>query len=93
MIKNDLGTRSRPEKMGVEWTTVYDPKNPPSITIIQSIADYEDVDPTELDFHLFDYIDPEVLDTLMESDEVEVRLSIGKYEVKVVDSDVVKINV
>lgn len=91
MAKHDIEDQWSSAEMTENQTTVFDPGNPPSLTIVEAIADQEDVDPAELDFRLYDYIDPEALDTVMESDEVEITFSIGEYEIHVVDSDVIRV--
>ncbi|MFC4540485.1 HalOD1 output domain-containing protein [Halosolutus amylolyticus] len=75
--------------MAKNQTTVYDPENPPSITIIKTIAEQEGVDSTELDLRLYDYLNPDALDNVMESNEVEVTVSIVEYDIQVVDSDII----
>lgn len=93
MAKSNIEGQWSSGVMNDEWTTVYDPENPPSLTIIETIADHEDVDPTELDLILYDYVHPDALDTVVESEEVEVMVSIEQYEIQVVDADVIKISV
>lgn len=89
MAKHNLDNRWSSREMTEDWTTVYDPGNPPSQTIVEAIADHEGVDPTELDLRLYDYIDPAALDSVMESSKVEVTVSIDEYEIQVIDFDTI----
>lgn len=69
----------------------YTPDRPPSLTIVEAIADLEEVDPTELDFTLYDYIQPDALDTLVQSGSVTVTFTITQYKVHITESGTVRI--
>jgi hypothetical protein len=49
--------------MGLELEI--DSETPPSTAVIEAIAEYQDVDPTDLDHPLFEVIDPDGLDSLI----------------------------
>lgn len=45
---------------------------PDSVQVIETIADHLDKEPTEVDFTFSDYLDPDALDTLLESTTEDV---------------------
>ena len=60
----------------VESPDVYEPVQGETVceTVVRALADSKDVDPTDLDFHLYDAIDPDALDRLFDwRDEVTGR--------------------
>lgn len=69
----------------------YTAEQPPSIVVVQALADLEGVDPTDLDYMLYDYIHPEALDTLSKSGAVEIRFTVDQYEETLSGSSTVQI--
>ncbi|WP_436344762.1 HalOD1 output domain-containing protein [Natronorubrum sp. FCH18a] len=60
-----------------------------SIAIIRSIAAIENVDPTELEITLYDYVNPEALDQLIEHEgtgSTEITFTVRGYYVHVHDT-------
>ncbi|WP_339102651.1 HalOD1 output domain-containing protein [Haloterrigena salinisoli] len=63
-----------------------DDETPTSIAVVRTIAALENVDPTALEFTLYDYIDPIALDRLIAhtgDGSTEVRFTIHGYRVSV----------
>lgn len=59
---------------------------PPSIAIVESIAAIEGSDPTDLEFVLYDFVDPDALDRLLlgaTGGDLSVELRVGHYLVTV----------
>lgn len=59
---------------------------PPSIALLETISTIEGTDPTDLDFTLFDIVDPGALDQLFldqNSGYVEVNLQVKKFLVTI----------
>lgn len=56
---------------------------PPSWQVVAAVAAYYGTDPTELTPRLAEVIDPDALDTLLESPDVEVRLRYLGLEIRV----------
>lgn len=59
---------------------------PPSIAVIEAIADVRGVEPTDLDGVLYDLIDPEALDALFLGEkpgDIEVELPLGSHRVTI----------
>lgn len=69
----------------------YESDQPPSIAIVNALADLEGVDPTELDYILYDYIHPEALDTLTQSGPVTVTFPLEEYMISTTESGTVQI--
>lgn len=64
-------------------------ETPTSVAIVRAIAALENVDPTELEFTLYEYVDPTALDDLIAhegSGGVEVRFAVNGYRVSVLES-------
>lgn len=60
----------------------------PSTAIITTISDLEETAPETMDLVLFDYIDPEGLDTLVsgyDDDDLSVQFRIDGYDIKIVN--------
>lgn len=53
-------------------------KRPASIAIVESIAAIEGINPSKVDFSLYESIDPEALDTIFENSEDEGETSDDK---------------
>lgn len=51
------------------------PPVPDSVQVIERIADHVEKDPTEVDFTFGDYLDPDALDTLLESATSELVIA------------------
>lgn len=76
-------------------------RRPPSTAIIESIAAIEDVQPTDVDFSLYENIDPDALDTLFanpeddeeptEEKEVVAEFRVGNYVVQVRENGTITI--
>lgn len=61
-------------------------KTDPSTAVVTAIADLENTAPETMDIVLFDYIDPEGLDTLVPAkngSDLGVKFRIGDYDVKI----------
>lgn len=69
----------------------YTSEQPPSITVVEAIANLEEVDPTDLDFTLYNHIQPKALDTLTQSGAVTVTFSLAQYKVHITESNTVRI--
>lgn len=70
----------------------YESENPPSIAIIEALAELEDRDPVNLELTLYDYIHPEALNTLTQSGDVEIWFTVPQYEIHVRESGAVVIS-
>lgn len=60
-----------------------------SIAIVRAIAAIENVDPTDLEFTLYDYVNPEALDLLVDHEgagNADVRFTMNGYRVRVRDT-------
>jgi hypothetical protein len=55
----------------------------PSEAVIHALADAEDVPPESLPVTLWDYVDPEALDSLANADDCTVRFAVEDYDVTV----------
>lgn len=59
---------------------------PPSIAVIEAIADIEGVEPTDLDGVLYDLIDPEALDALFlgeKAGDIELELPLDSHRITI----------
>ena len=66
-----------------------DDGTPISIAIVRTIAAIENVDPTALEFTLYDYVNPEALDLLIEHEGVggaEIRFTVDDYDIYVLET-------
>lgn len=66
-----------------------DDETPTSIAVVRTIAALENVDPTALEFTLYDYIDPVALDRLIAhagTGSTEVRFTVRDYRVSVLET-------
>lgn len=71
-------------------------KRPPSIALVEAIAAIEDVHPTDVDFFLYESIDPDALDTLFanpkddnettDDNEIVAEFRVDGYVVQVRDN-------
>jgi len=68
--------------------------SPDSLEIIEALADYRGVDPLELDFALGEKIDPEALETVLDSDteDLQVTFTIDGTTVSVADDGTIMIS-
>ena len=66
---------------------------PNSIQVIETIADYVGKDPIDVDFTLGDYLDPEALDTLLESstEELVVAFTIDNLLITVANDGTIEV--
>lgn len=58
----------------------------PSVTVVDALSREEGVDPLELDTPLYDVVDPEALDALLEesdADDVTVSFTYESYDVTI----------
>ncbi len=58
----------------------------PTIAILDALSEMEDVSPLELDYLLYDYVDPEALDSLVldrRGNGVEIQFSVGGRHVRI----------
>ena len=65
----------------------------PSVAVLDALSDIEDVSPLELDFVLYDYVDPESLDSLVtdrRGSRVVIQFSVRGYHVRI-DADTITI--
>lgn len=63
---------------------------PPSIVVVEAIATIENVSGTDLPMTLYDYINPESLDELVESSsDISVTFSVDQYQIQVTESTIV----
>lgn len=69
----------------------YSAEHPPSIAVVNALAALKGIEPTELDYTLYHYIQPETLDTLLRSGTVEVTFTVEQYEVTVSGTSTVQI--
>ncbi|UHQ99025.1 hypothetical protein HYG81_25100 (plasmid) [Natrinema zhouii] len=90
MAKHDEGCQWKVEAMAgsddPDTPYEYSSEQPPSIAIVNALADLEEVDPTELDYTLYDYAYPEALDTLTQSGNVEITFTVEQYKVHITES-------
>ena len=66
-----------------------DETTPTSIAVVRAIAAVENVDPIDLDFTLYEYVDPQALDQLTgreSADDTEVTFTANGYRVRVHDT-------
>ena len=66
----------------------------PTVAILDAVSDVENVSPLELDFVLYNHIDPEALDSLVstrQGDGVEIQFSIGGRSVRI-DAETITIS-
>lgn len=95
MAKHDEGSQWRTEAMtgsdDPDTPYEYSPEQPPSIAIVNALADLEEVHPTELDYTLYDSVQPEALDTLAQSGNVEITFTVEQYRVHITESGTIKI--
>lgn len=68
----------------------YDEATPASIAVIQAIAAVEDLDPMDVEFTLYDHVQPDALDMLVGHESatgnVEISFTIDGYRVRVRDT-------
>ncbi|WP_141551729.1 HalOD1 output domain-containing protein [Natrinema sp. CBA1119] len=66
---------------------------PDSVQVIKTIADHLDQDPTEVDFTFSDYLDPDALDSLLESstEELVVAFTIEDLLVTVANDGTIEV--
>lgn len=69
----------------------YKSEQPPSIAVVNALAELEEVDPTDLDYTLYDHIHPEALDTLIQSGPVAVTFTVNQYTVHITESGTIRI--
>ena len=78
----------------------FDDETSPSFAVINAVCALENVDPVdapgELGFTLHDHIDPQALDSLLESGDgdgaVRVEFVIGDYRVRIADTGRLRIH-
>lgn len=95
-IPNELLTDGGQHTFEAEFS-----RRPPSIAIVESIAAIEDVTPTDVDFSLYEDIDPDALDTIFanpdddeettEDGEIVAEFQIDGYVVQVRDNGTITI--
>jgi len=68
--------------------------SPDSLQIIEALADYQGVDPLELDFALGEKIDPEALETVLDADteDLQVTFTIEGVTVSIADDGTIMIS-
>lgn len=71
-----------------ECTTTYGDAESPTSAVVDAIAQLADLDPDELDFVLYDYVNPDALDDLLarqprQNGGVEVEFVVSGFEVTV----------
>ncbi|SEV84465.1 HalOD1 output domain-containing protein [Natrinema salifodinae] len=96
---DDDGNGDEDDDRSVLAERAYGGGTPPSIAAIYAITSALDTDPvdctTDLGFTLYDYVDPEALDTLVTQDQrngtVTVELSLDEYLVRVSDTGRVRV--
>ncbi|WP_339105895.1 HalOD1 output domain-containing protein [Haloterrigena salinisoli] len=69
----------------------YESEQPPSLAVVTALADLEDKKPTELDYTLYNYIQPQALDTLTQSRTVEITFPIEQYLIHIMESGTIRI--
>lgn len=69
----------------------YEIDHSPSITVIRAIAEIENSDPLDLEFTLYDVIDPEAFDKLCTSEDVQIYFEIDQYEVRIIGTETVQL--
>lgn len=69
----------------------YTAEQPASLSVVEALAALEGVEPTELNFTLYDHIQPQALDTLTRKDPVAVTFTVDQYTVHIDDSGTVRI--
>lgn len=73
----------------------YDERISPSVAVVLGIAEHEQCDPDILDFTLYEYVDPDALDTLVRDNHrlntnfTEVNVIVDNYDVSVQGDTVV----
>ncbi|NUB91165.1 hypothetical protein HT576_09045 [Haloterrigena sp. SYSU A121-1] len=85
---------SEPTMTGSDTPTTpfeYESEQSPSLSVVEALATLEGVDPTELDYTLYDHIHPEALDTLTRSGTVEITFTVDQYTVHIDRSGIVRI--
>ena len=58
----------------------------PTVAVLDALSTIEDVSPLELDFVLYDHVDPEALDSLVtdhRSDGVVIQFSVAGHHVRI----------
>lgn len=58
----------------------------PTLAVLDALSEIEDVSPLELDFLLYDHVDPEALDSLVSEQRdggVEIQFSVGGRYVRI----------
>lgn len=78
------GTNSS-DSSTVQFRRTYDwTATSPSVAAVEALASVEGVDPLELDVALYDHVDPEALDALIDGEKprsIRVTFSVGYYHV------------
>ncbi|UHQ99013.1 hypothetical protein HYG81_25035 (plasmid) [Natrinema zhouii] len=69
----------------------YESEQPPSLAVVNALANLEEEDPTDLNYTLYDYIHPEALDTLIQSGPVTVTFTVNQYTVHITGSGTIRI--
>lgn len=95
MPKYDDDCSWRPKTM----TGSYDPntpyeyktEQPPSLAVVTALADLKEKEPTDLDYTLYNYIQPQALDTLTQSGTVEITFTVEQYTIHIREDDTVRI--
>lgn len=78
-------TRVMSDSNPTEFETDYE-SQPPAVAIVSAIAAIEDTPPTELDFSLYDSIDPEALNKLVGDSgntNMMIEFTIDGYEIQI----------
>lgn len=64
----------------------WDDDYPPSIAVVETMAEVHGVEPTELDVTLYDIVDPDALDAIFLGGtvgDISVRLQVGRHLVTI----------
>ncbi len=59
----------------------------PSVAVALAVEELSDTDPCDLEWSLYDYLDPDALDSLVDRGErcgLEIEFSVGNYDVRLV---------
>ena len=56
---------------------------PVDTAVVEAIADAKSVDPTELEFRLYEVVDPEALDRLCSDGDLVVEFSVEDHRVRI----------
>ncbi|MCU4751205.1 hypothetical protein OB919_04285 [Halobacteria archaeon AArc-curdl1] len=89
MTERDDSTLAKSTEYG------YDGRISPSVAVVLGIAEHEQCDPDILDFTLYEFVDPDALDSLvrgnhrLETNSTEVKVIVDDYDVSVQGDTVV----